>query len=166
MHLDTRFAQLDVATKLELWQEAYRSVEDISGLMQMSKKPLKQTVLAEYYEKLTQIFLVAENYLLHAFAYKKYYAVSKHQNKSMPAEERKRMTSTVLLSALAIPVVSTTRGQYGYLDIEEQQNRNMKLATLIGLNKQPTREALLKELVKKKFFFKKKKTLLILTNKH
>ncbi|KAL5721324.1 hypothetical protein ACHQM5_004982 [Ranunculus cassubicifolius] len=33
LYLDTRFEQLKVATELALWQEAFRTVEDIHGLM-------------------------------------------------------------------------------------------------------------------------------------
>jgi translation initiation factor 3 subunit A len=40
-HLDTRFIQLSVATDLELWQEGFRSIEDIYNLLCMSKKTTK-----------------------------------------------------------------------------------------------------------------------------
>lgn len=148
MHLETRFAQLNAASSLELWQEAFRTIEDIHGLTLMSKKTPKLSLMTDYYEKLTQIFLVAENYLIHAFAFKKYYTMAK-LNKAMAATDKQRMATMVLLSALSIPVVSATRGQYGYLDADEQQTRNMKLASYIGLSKPPTRDLLLKELVAK-----------------
>ena len=38
MNLDTRLVQLDAAIHMELWQEAYKAVEDIHGLMSLSKK--------------------------------------------------------------------------------------------------------------------------------
>ena len=33
-----RLVQLDAAIQMELWQEAYKAVEDIHGLMSLSKK--------------------------------------------------------------------------------------------------------------------------------
>jgi hypothetical protein len=36
-HLETRLIQLNHAISMELWQEAYKAVEDIYGLMNLSK---------------------------------------------------------------------------------------------------------------------------------
>ena len=37
-HLATRFVQLNAAADLELWQEAFRSIEDIHNLLSLSKR--------------------------------------------------------------------------------------------------------------------------------
>lgn len=58
-----------VATDLELWQEAFRSVEDIHGLMTLVKKSPKPQLMAIYYAKLTKIFWKSENHLYHAYAW-------------------------------------------------------------------------------------------------
>jgi len=58
-----------VATELELWQEAFRSVEDIHGLMTLVKKSPKPQLMAIYYAKLTKIFWKSENHLYHAYAW-------------------------------------------------------------------------------------------------
>ena len=49
-----RLVQLDAAIQMELWQEAYKAVEDIHGLMNLSKK-----VFASYYDRMLTIYLVA-----------------------------------------------------------------------------------------------------------
>lgn len=99
-HLETRFSQLNVACELELWQEAFRSIEDLHALMSMAKKPPKPQLLANYYDKLARVFLVSENYTLHAYAWYKYYTLSKNQNKALSAEDLKQyvMTGSPLLS--------------------------------------------------------------------
>lgn len=43
-HLDTRFMQLNVAVELELWQEAFKSVEDIHTLLSLSRRSPKNSM--------------------------------------------------------------------------------------------------------------------------
>ena len=85
LHLETRFAQLDAASKLELWQEAFRTVEDIHGLFMLLKKvgfcvlrcvvtsythltevlqSPKPQMMASYYEKLVLVFWKCDNHLV------------------------------------------------------------------------------------------------------
>lgn len=138
-HLDTRFAQLNTSVELELWQEAFRSVEDIHNLLTMAKKPPRPAMMANYYEKLTKIFLMSGNSLYHAAAWGRYYAViSSIGGKS--DEEMSRLAGQVLVSALAVPV-----GQQ--LDEEESKGKTTRLAALLGLTKAPTRAGLLKDAV-------------------
>jgi translation initiation factor 3 subunit A len=73
-HLTTRFAQLEMATSLELWGEGFRTVEDIYAVMQISKKAPKAKLLARYYHQLTEIFWVSGHHLFHALACHKHFA--------------------------------------------------------------------------------------------
>ncbi|KAL9641120.1 MAG: hypothetical protein Q9204_000299 [Flavoplaca sp. TL-2023a] len=162
-HLDTRFQQLNVAVELELWQEAFRSVEDIHTLLSLSKRPAKNVMMANYYEKLTRIFLVSENYLFHAAAWNRYYnllrqsaaVVASNQGlkKDNPATTEgdvTRAASFVLLSALSIPVISTSRSRGALIDVDEvRKNKNNRLTSLLGMSSAPTRAVLFKDAMSK-----------------
>jgi len=158
-HLETRFQQLNVAVELELWQEAFRSVEDIHTLLNLSKRPPKNIMMANYYEKLTRIFLVGENYLFHAAAWARYYnllrqsaaLIATGQSKKAdnpPATEAdlQKAASFVLLSALSIPVISTTRSRGAMVDFDEaRKNKNSRLTHLLGMTQAPTRAGLFRD---------------------
>jgi translation initiation factor 3 subunit A len=162
-HLDTRFQQLNVAVELELWQEAFRSVEDIHTLLSLSKRPAKNVMMANYFEKLTRIFLVSENYLFHAAAWSRYYnllrqsaaAVASGQSpkKDNPAVTEADMTkaaSFVVLSALSIPVISTSRSRGALVDVDAaRSNKNSRLTNLLGMSVAPTRAILFKDALSK-----------------
>lgn len=162
-HLDTRFQQLNVAVELELWQEAFRSVDDIHLLLNASKRPAKNVTMANYYEKLTRIFLVSDNFLFHAAAWSRYYnllrqsaaavAAGQSSKKDNPATSEADMTkaaSFVLLSALSIPVISTSRSRGALMDVDEaRKNKNTKLTNLLSMQTPPTRAVLLKDALSK-----------------
>ncbi|CAL1701727.1 unnamed protein product [Somion occarium] len=137
-HLDTRFAQLNTSVELELWQEAFRSVEDVHNLLTMAKKAPRPAMMANYYEKLTRIFLMSGNALYHAAAWGRYYAVITAMG-GKSQEELRRLAGQVLVSALAVPVGSQTQ------DPEDGKVKNSRLTVLLGLPKAPTRRALLED---------------------
>jgi translation initiation factor 3 subunit A len=141
-HLDTRFAQLNTSVELELWQEAFRSVEDVHNLLTMAKKAPRPAMMGNYYEKLTKIFLMSGNALYHAAAWGRYYTVvTSIGGKS--DEELRRLAGQVLVSALAVPV-----GSKGLDGAEDGRNRNSRLTALLGLTRTPTRSGLLKDAVR------------------
>ncbi|ORY35548.1 hypothetical protein BCR39DRAFT_510670 [Naematelia encephala] len=127
-HLDTRFLQLETAVELELWQEAFRSVEDVHGLV-AGKKSAKPSMMANYYEKLTQIFKAEggkQTAVFHAAAWARYYQYAERAG-SVP----EKAPGCVVLSALAVPLG----------EVESKQ----RLVALLNLPKMPTREALIKD---------------------
>lgn len=162
-HLDTRFQQLNVAVELELWQEAFRSVEDIHSLLNLSKRPARNIMMANYFEKLSTIFLVSENYLFHAAALSRYYTLlrgsahavsinqsSKKDNPVVTETEISNTASFAILSALSIPVISTSRSRGALVDMDEaRKNKNQRLTNLLGLSNPPTRASLFKEVINK-----------------
>ncbi|KZT64080.1 hypothetical protein DAEQUDRAFT_679208 [Daedalea quercina L-15889] len=139
-HLDTRFAQLNASVELELWQEAFRSVEDVHNLLTMAKKAPRPAMMANYYEKLTRIFLMSGNALYHAAAWSRYYAIVTAMG-GKSEEELSRLAGQVLVSALAVPV-----GSQGEESVaEEGRGKTARLTALLGLTKTPTRTGLLKD---------------------
>jgi translation initiation factor 3 subunit A len=162
-HLDTRFQQLNVAVELELWQEAFRSVEDIHTLLNLSKRPPKPIMMANYFENLTQIFLVSGNYLFHAAAWSRYFNLMrtsaasvaagtspKKDNPAVSEADMTRAASFVLLSALSIPVISTSRSRGALVDVDEaRKNKNARLTNLLGMAQAPTRSILFKDALSK-----------------
>lgn len=148
-HLDTRFQQLNSAVTMELWQEAFRSVEDIHNLLTISKRPPKPAVMANYYEKLSKIFLVSGNFLFHAAAFNKYATLVRTQNKNATDSELERLGSIALLSALAIPVMKDSKGRGVAQDLDDNKTKNARLAALLNMASAPTRDGLLKEALHK-----------------
>ncbi|KAJ6602565.1 hypothetical protein DFH09DRAFT_899571 [Mycena vulgaris] len=124
-HLDTRFAQLTASVELELWQEAFRSVEDVHNLLTMAKKAPRPAMMATYYEQLTKIFLMSGNALYHAAAWGRLHAVSGTVKSDAAAGH-------VLISALAVPV-----GQ--------APTDSARLTALLNLPRPPTRASLLSD---------------------
>ncbi|KAA8536786.1 hypothetical protein F0562_029264 [Nyssa sinensis] len=156
LYLDTRFEQLKVATELELWQEAFRSVEDIHGLMCMVKKTPKSSLMVVYYAKLTEIFWISSSHLYHGYAWFKLFLLQKSFNKNLSQKDLQLIASSVVLAALSVPPYDHTRGA-SHLELENEKERNLRMANLIGFNLDPklegrevlSRSSLLTELVSK-----------------
>lgn len=139
-------------------------MEDIYNILQVSQArrkvnpqapPVKAKLMAAYYEKLTTLFWVSENYLFHAFAWYKYYNLCKEFNRSMSEEMKQMQASAVLLAALCIPMYSQAKQapqqqQHGITSTVEDdivKEKMARMATLLGFHtRHPTREALLIEI--------------------
>ena len=63
MALELRFNQLTLACDMELWQEAFRTVEDIYGLQILARKSVRKLTAPEYFDKLARIFAKSDNFL-------------------------------------------------------------------------------------------------------
>jgi len=166
LHLKTRFTQLESSSTLHLYTEGFRTVEDIFNILQISHSKRrvagvsaapKARIMAAYYEKLTTLFWVSENYLFHAFAWYKFYTLCKEHNRAMTEEVKVKQASAVLLSALCIPTLpnkaTTLKSDDGSSKITSTaqddiaKEKTARMATLLGFHtRNPTREALLSEL--------------------
>ncbi|KAL3797871.1 hypothetical protein HJC23_006909 [Cyclotella cryptica] len=168
LHLQTRFVQLETASSLRLYTEGFRTVEDIYNILQISRArrkipgvnipPPKAKIMAAYYEKLTNLFWVSENYLFHAFAWYKYYSLCKEYNRGMSAETRQMQASAVLLAALSIPkntsdirknkpATGDRLAIQSTVEDDIAKEKMARMATLLGFHtREPSREAILAEI--------------------
>lgn len=68
-------------------QEAYKAIEDIHSLMNMSKKTPVAKTMANYYGKLALVFWKAGHCLFHAAALLKLFQLSREMKKNITQEE-------------------------------------------------------------------------------
>ena len=130
--LDTRFEQLERAVALELWQETYRSIEDVHTLLSATRRPIPVASMATYYETLARVFAVSQNHLFHAATWFRYFAML--ASRRAPESELRRIASFCVLSLLC---VAPTSGS-----VPNASGRTRRWMNLINLTRVPTRELL------------------------
>jgi translation initiation factor 3 subunit A len=121
-------------------QEAFRSIEDIHGLMTMVKKTPKPQMMAIYYAKLTKIFWVADSHLYHAYAWYKLYNLQRSYNKNLTAKDLQLMASSVLLATLAVTPYDCKHGAH-HFELEMEKDRNIRMANLLGFTLDPKKDS-------------------------
>lgn len=151
MQLETRLIQLESATQIELWQEAYRATDDIKryGLMNLNKKPPKPQLMANYYQKLALVFWKADCHLFHAAALFRLFHLTRELKKTITSEEVQRMASKLVIATLTIPIPPNRPDIDKLVDTEENtvETHQRNLASLLGLTTVlPTRSQLVKDL--------------------
>uniref|UniRef100_A0A7S3Z8T1 PCI domain-containing protein n=1 Tax=Lotharella globosa TaxID=91324 RepID=A0A7S3Z8T1_9EUKA len=147
LYRQTRFQQLMTSSKLELWQEAYRTIEDIHEDGLDAHISGSERFMTIYYDRLSQIFWASGNYLFHAYTLEKYFMLSS-QLGDFTEQQRRRMASAVVLAVLAIPSKERTAAA----DVFDPENEgNNRLASMLGFkNELPTRQRMLAGLVERK----------------
>uniref|UniRef100_A0A8C6UVZ6 Eukaryotic translation initiation factor 3 subunit A n=1 Tax=Neogobius melanostomus TaxID=47308 RepID=A0A8C6UVZ6_9GOBI len=149
MHLETRLVQLDSAISMELWQEAFKAVEDIHGLFALSKKPPKPQLMANYYNKVSTVFWKSGNALFHACTLHRLYHLSREMRKNLTQDDLQRMSTRVLLATLSIPITPERTDIARLLDMDGIiVEKHRRLATLLGLQSPPTRQSLINDMVR------------------
>ena len=123
---------VQVACELELWAEAFRSVEDIQALIALAKKAPKQQLMATYYSRITQIFAVSKNHMYHAYAWLKLFNFSKMYNKNMTPQDLQMMACSVLLATLSILPYDATAQQHDEYAVEQEKERILRMANILG----------------------------------
>lgn len=147
--VDVRFEQLDKAISIDLWQEAFRAIEDIHSLISGPRQKAKASLLENFYQKQASVYWMANNKLFHAAALYRLFVLRKEQKKtfSLESEEAKKTASQVLLATLAVPIEPVPSGIDGFLVVDyNTQDRSRRLSALLRMQTPPTRASLLKEL--------------------
>lgn len=153
IHLETRFEQLNSAAKLQLWQEAYKAIEEISGLMDNSKKTPKAVVLAVYFRKLSQVFWMSHDHIFHATALHRLHQLTQESKKQVRAQDVRHICNCVLLSTLTVPIASAdteVKAVDSYYKPAAVVEKLVRLATLVGVTAVPTRDDLVGDVLKRR----------------
>ncbi|KAH9251344.1 hypothetical protein BASA81_010755 [Batrachochytrium salamandrivorans] len=139
LHLQTRLEQLRVATALHLWVEGFKSIEDISQIVNLGARKPSAQLMATYYAKLAVMFLASGSFLFHALALRSHYDLNRERNKSLTKVQIESMASSTLLAALAVPLLNAETQV-----LEKEKNRRMSV--LCGFEFNPDRDSLLAQL--------------------
>lgn len=128
--LELRFNQLTLACDMQLWQEAFKTVEDIYGLQLLARKSVRQLTAPEYFDKLARIFAKSDNFL--------FLAATLLRQSKLPSEQ----VEVLMLATLAVPLETSAN---------ESSQASERLAQIIGLSSVPSRAALLKVIEQRGF---------------
>lgn len=116
-----------------LFQEAFRSIEDIYGLMCMVKKTPKASLMVVYYSKLSEIFWMSSNHLYHAYAWIKLFSLQKSFNKNLNHKDMQMIASSAVLAALSVPPYDCSYGA-SHLELGNEKERSLRVANLIAFD--------------------------------
>lgn len=107
--------------------------------MCMVKKQPKPSLLVVYYAKLTEIFWKSSGHLYHAYAWSKLFSLQKSFNKNLSQKDLQLIASSFVLAALSVPPYDHVHGA-SHLELENEKERNLRMANLIGFSLDPKLE--------------------------
>eukprot|EP00666_Eupelagonemidae_sp_cell4sb_P016100 gene16100-12798_t len=106
-------------------------------------------MMYDYFKQLAKIFWESKNWLFHSYSLMKLFNLSK-QKKDQKEEERRNLSSRVLLAVLCIPFWNhepPTRLSPFLQDLERE--KAAKMTTLLGSSHPPNRVSLMHDVLKK-----------------
>mmetsp|Transcript_19087 Transcript_19087/g.73446 ORF Transcript_19087/g.73446 Transcript_19087/m.73446 type:complete len:955 (-) Transcript_19087:55-2919(-) len=140
--LETRFELLNAAMRMGVWQEGFKCIEDIHGLIVSTKMVPSTSLMVGYYEQLSKLFWVSKNYLYHAYAQLKFFQLTQ-QIGTASEETIKELALKVVIGALSVPLRSNAQGKE--FEFTSQQEKSVKYASLLGYSSVLKRSTLVKE---------------------
>ena len=72
---------------LDMFQEAYKAVEDIHNLIVLAKKPPRPSLMANYLQKFGLVLYKSDNFMFHACAWHRLFHLYREQRKSVSEHE-------------------------------------------------------------------------------
>jgi translation initiation factor 3 subunit A len=143
-HLKTRFKLLNAAVQVQMLQVAYQTIEDIHRIMGLIDVASKGEYFTEYYERLTEMFLVSKDYLFHAYAWLKLYNLECKSSDTTDDVAIANMANCLTLASMAVPVFSM-RDNISTVD-QLEARKAKEMASLLGYHFSPQRSSLLEQL--------------------
>ena len=156
LRVDIRAAQLNAACDLELWQLAFESAEDLHQIVSVpaNRRVVKSPAMMNYYDKISKIFWVSENYLFHACAMQKIFNLTEKQmsravTKGEMTRDQANSNLRTLASKLLLGALATPHTHHHTLDMDfDPQEKQMRMAALVGHNHHvPHRKTVIHDLV-------------------
>ncbi|KAF0993184.1 hypothetical protein HZS_2950 [Henneguya salminicola] len=149
LQLEIRLGQLETAISMELWNEAFKTMEDIHFILRMSKKPPHPKILAIFYQKISLVFSKANAPLYHAVALQKLFILIKEHKKGFKLEELTKISSKVLAATISVPLaIDQTNIDSLTYQSNDSSSSGMQLSSILGLNGIPTRTAIIDDIPK------------------
>lgn len=148
--LETGFTALESAISMELWQDAFKAIEDIHSIIAASKKFQHSRIMSHYYEKLSCVLWKGGEYLFHAAAVLRLFLLHRDQKKNLTVIDMTKLASRVILSAIAVPFPSSNSAinMIAETDVSIIDKKHRLLTYLLDLTQCPTRSGLIKEIIR------------------
>ena len=147
-HLETRFAQLNTAIEMELWQEAYRTVEDVHAMLALMTLRPKAKPMAQYHAQLARVFWVAGNTLFHGMSLIRLFTLSSSFVTPPPKEEMSAMATRAVLATLSAPIQSPVV-DVNLLEYDLEHEKTKRMAQMLAFPSELSRQSMLEELKSK-----------------
>lgn len=108
--------QFQTTISLGLWQEAFKTAEDIRTILEIRKEKFtRMRQIAEFLEKLSIVFREAEYSLLHAYAYFSYFTLFKKHAGNQGQELLAQKTNKLFISLMSVTPFSLEYTQPEYI---------------------------------------------------
>jgi translation initiation factor 3 subunit A len=148
---EIRVKQLETAIKLELWQEAFKAIEDIHTLQQHTRRiPKSYPNLARFKSKfmnhLSRVLMKAGQPLFHAATCHNIFFLNRDMKANADPNKLKQMASQTIVATLSIPLTTKQHGLSKMLDLGQVQEKHQRLAKILNYERLPVREQLVDDL--------------------